>query len=268
VNEADFELNDRVCFVTGGAGNLGVSMVTALIRHGARVAIIDTVSERVVEVVERVAAEVSTNKIIGFTADIRSRGRIEEVVSSVENKWGPVDVLLNNAASKSPNFFAPFETFPLSDWNQVIEVNLTGAMICCQVVGGAMAKRGHGSIINTLSIYGIVGPDQRIYEGSLYEGRAINTPAVYSASKAGLWGLTKYLATYWGNSGVRVNAITPGGVFSGQNDVFVERYSQRIPLQRMARRDEMSGAVVYLASDASSYVTGHNLIVDGGLTAW
>jgi len=131
-----------------------------------------------------------------------------------------------------------------------------------------MARRGRGSIVNTLSIYGIVGPDQRIYEGSSYEGRAINTPAIYSASKAGLWGLTKYLATYWGGNGVRVNAITPGGVFSGQNDVFVDRYSARVPLGRMAHKNELCGALVFLASDASSYVTGQNLVVDGGLTAW
>jgi NAD(P)-dependent dehydrogenase (short-subunit alcohol dehydrogenase family) len=136
------------------------------------------------------------------------------------------------------------------------------------VFGAPMAERRHGSIINTLSIYGIVAPDQRIYEGAFYEGKAINTPAVYSASKAGLWGLTKYLAAYWGASGVRVNAITPGGVFSGQNDAFVQRYSARVPLGRMGQREEMAAAVVYLASEASSYVTGQNLVVDGGLTVW
>jgi NAD(P)-dependent dehydrogenase (short-subunit alcohol dehydrogenase family) len=147
-------------------------------------------------------------------------------------------------------------------------VNLTGAVICAQVFGGRMAERKAGSIVNTLSIYGIVAPDQRIYEGSIYEGRAINTPAVYSASKAGLWGLTKYLATYWGSRNVRVNAVTPGGVFSGQNDVFVERYSARVPMGRMAEQDDLSGAMVFLISDASSYVTGQNIIVDGGLSTW
>jgi NAD(P)-dependent dehydrogenase (short-subunit alcohol dehydrogenase family) len=119
-----------------------------------------------------------------------------------------------------------------------------------------------------LSVYGLVGPDQRIYEGSEYEGRAINTPAVYSTSKAAVWGLTKYLAAYWGDKNVRVNAVTPGGVFSGQNDEFVRRYSARVPLGRMAQLDEISGAVIYLASDASSYVTGQNIVVDGGLTSW
>jgi NAD(P)-dependent dehydrogenase (short-subunit alcohol dehydrogenase family) len=149
-----------------------------------------------------------------------------------------------------------------------MKVNATGAMLTCQVFGAAMAKRGRGSIVNILSIYGIVAPDQRIYEGSLYEGRAINTPAVYSTSKAALWGLTRYLATYWAARGVRVNAITPGGVFSGQNDTFISRYSARVPLGRMAQDDEMSGALVYLLSAASSYLTGQNIVVDGGLSTW
>jgi NAD(P)-dependent dehydrogenase (short-subunit alcohol dehydrogenase family) len=131
-----------------------------------------------------------------------------------------------------------------------------------------MAERRRGSIINTLSIYGVVAPDQRIYEGSSYEGRSINTPAVYSTSKAALWGLTKYLATYWADRGVRVNALTPGGVFSGQNDAFVQRYGARVPMGRMAEREEMCGALLFLASPAASYITGQNIIVDGGLTAW
>src|SRR5690606_12376277 len=125
-----------------------------------------------------------------------------------------------------------------------------------------------GVIVNTLSIYGIVAPDQRIYEGSQYLGSAINTPAIYSASKAGLWGLTQYLATYWGPRGVRVNAVTPGGVASGQNDTFVERYSARVPLGRMARAGDIASAMRYLASDAAQYVNGHNLVVDGGWTTW
>jgi NAD(P)-dependent dehydrogenase (short-subunit alcohol dehydrogenase family) len=259
-----FSLQDRVCVITGGAGILGTAMSSALLAHGAKIAIIDQNAASIAGF----TGSVDPQRARGYVADIRARDQMEAVSKQVIAELGQVDVLVNNAAAKSPNFFAPFEDFPLSDWDFVMGVNLTAAMICCQVFGSAMAQRGRGSIVNTLSIYGIVAPDQRIYEGSEYEGHAINTPAVYSASKAGLWGLTKYLASYWGGRGVRVNAITPGGVFSGQNETFVKRYSARVPLGRMANRDELAGALLYLASDASSYVTGQNLIVDGGLTVW
>jgi NAD(P)-dependent dehydrogenase (short-subunit alcohol dehydrogenase family) len=147
-------------------------------------------------------------------------------------------------------------------------VNLDGMFNVAQVFGTLMAERGYGSIVQTASIYGLMAPDQRIYEGSEYLGRAINTPAVYTASKAGVIGLTKHLATYWGAQGVRVNTLTPGGIESGQNDTFKQRYGARVPLGRMARADEMVGAMLFLVSDAASYVTGQNIVVDGGLSAW
>jgi len=259
-----FDLRDRVCVITGGAGILGRHMSTALMEHGARVAVIDRDATRVAELLSGTDVE----RMRGYVGDIRDRADVERIARQIAEEFGDVEVLVNNAAAKSPNFFAPFESFPIEDWDFVMGVNVTAAMVCCQVFGSLMAQRGRGSVVNTLSIYGIVAPDQRIYEGSQYEGRPINTPAIYSASKAALWGLTKYLATYWGARGVRVNAITPGGVFSGQNDTFVQRYSGRVPLGRMGKPDELSGALVYLASDASSYVTGQNLVVDGGLTVW
>ena len=147
-------------------------------------------------------------------------------------------------------------------------VNLDGMFNAAQVFGGRMAERGYGAIVQTASIYGLMAPDQRIYEGSEYLGRAINTPAVYTASKAGVIGLTKHLATYWAAKGVRVNTLTPGGVESGQNETFKARYSARIPLGRMAKADEMVGTMLFLVSDAASYVTGQNIAVDGGLSAW
>lgn len=263
-----FDLNGRVVVLTGGAGILGARMAHALARHGACVAVVDRDAERAASVAMEVSAAIGADVARGYGCDVTVRARLETLRMQVETELGQVDVLINNAAAKSPNFFEPFETFSVEDWDFVMDVNLKGAMLGCQVFGAAMAERGQGSIINTLSVYGIVAPDQRIYEGSEYEGRAINTPAVYSASKAAVWGLTKYLAAYWGNRNVRVNAITPGGVFSGQNDEFVRRYSARVPLGRMAAQDEMSGAIVYLASDASSYVTGQNIVIDGGLTVW
>jgi Dehydrogenases with different specificities (related to short-chain alcohol dehydrogenases) len=178
-------------------------------------------------------------------------------------RFGRIDVLVNGAAGRTPGFFKPFEEYELSDWNAVVAANLTGTFLCCQAVGPQMKKGGGGSIINTSSIYGVVAPDQRIYDGS-----SINTPAVYSASKAGVIGLTRYLATYWAEDKIRVNTITPGGMFNEQEPEFVRRYESRTPLGRMGRPHELRGAIVFLASEMSSYVTGHNLVVDGGWTTW
>ena len=171
-------------------------------------------------------------------------------------------------AKISNHFFAPLEHFSDETWRDVMHVNLDAMFYLARDIGTRMAKRQSGSIIQTASIYGVVAPDQRIYEGSEYMDMEINTPAVYSASKAGVVGLTQYLACYWAKDGVRVNTLTPGGIESGQNDIFKEKYSNRIPMGRMGQSEELVGALIYLASNASSYVTGQNLIIDGGLTAW
>lgn len=259
-----FTLDGKVVVVTGAAGILGEHFCRELLRDGARVVAIDAAEEAL----ERLRAQLPDERLSTYCADIRVRAAIEKIQVDVDTKFGHVHGLLNNAATKSPNFFEPFETFPIEDWDHVMSVNLTGAMVCSQVFGGAMAAVGTGSVVNVLSIYGVVAPDQRIYEGSEYLGRPINTPAIYSASKAGLWGLTKYLSAYWGAKGVRVNALTPGGIYSGQNQTFVDRYSQRVPMARMGEPIDLCGALVYLMSDASGYVTGQNMIVDGGLTVW
>lgn len=263
----DFRLDGKVVMLTGGAGILGRRFTQALALNGAKVILLDREQSVLDEVVDTINSQFPDH-CFGYAIDITQQKSLCEVNDEIKGRFGDVDVLINNAATKSPNFFEPFETFPMEDWEHVMSVNVTAMALCCQVFGTPMAERGSGSIINTLSIYGIVAPDQRIYEGSMYEGKEINTPAVYSTSKAAAWGLTRYLASYWGKNNVRVNAVTPGGVFSGQNDVFVDRYSARIPLGRMAQQDEISGAVVFLASDASSYITGQNIVVDGGLTVW
>lgn len=265
-----FDLSGRVAVVTGGTGILGRRFCAALADHGAAVAIVD----RSAAEAEIFATEIAGRFGVptsGFGADLSQAAVIGPLADQIEAALGPIDVLHNNAASKGTSldrFFDPAESFDPAVWREIMVVNLDGAFFVAREIGRRMAIRGRGSIIQTSSIYGVVGPDQRIYEGSEYLGRPINTPAVYSASKAGIIGLTRYLATYWGDRGVRVNTLTPGGVSSGQNSTFEARYSARIPLARMAEADEMTGALVFLASDASSYVTGQNIVVDGGLTAW
>lgn len=224
--------------LTGGGGIIGRAMTSKLTASGHRVAVVD----RNAEAAQAACDDVVDGVAKAYECDITDRELLVDLRVRIESDMGSVDSLINNAAAKSENFFAPFDEFPLADWNEVMATNLTGPMLCSQVFGPPMAAAGTGSIVNVLSIYGVVAPDQRIYEGSSYEGRAINTPAIYSASKAGLWGLTMYLASYWGAAGVRVNAIVPGGVFSGQNDTFVEAYSRRTMLGRMAEADEIAAA--------------------------
>ncbi|MGG1664122.1 SDR family oxidoreductase [Brevibacillus sp. NRS-1366] len=250
----EFSLQDRVVVITGGAGRLGTRFAQAVLRHGGRVCLLDpgfTNSERV------------SDRELRLSVDITDPGQVKEAAEEIRRNMAPVFGLINNACLQPEGFFRPMEQYSLETWRKVMAVNLDGLFLCSQVFGGDMAKRGEGSVVNISSIYGMNGPDF-----SLYEDLSFNTPPSYAASKAAVLGLTRYLAAYWGSCGVRVNAITPGGVQDGQLEIFVNRYSKRTPLGRMAEKHEMDGAAIFLLSDASSYVTGHNLAVDGGWSAW
>lgn len=215
---------------------------------------------------EKTAKKISEKfgvKTLALKADITSKEEVEGMVKEVLKKIGKIDILVNNAQGVSKNYFAPFEEYSIEDWNEVMAVNVTGYFLCAQAVGKQMLKQKSGTIINIASIYGVIAPDQRIYKGFDY-----NSPAVYTVSKAAVIGLTKYLAAYWGERGIRVNCITPGGVQTDHDQKFVKAYSERTPMGRMAKKDEFKGALLYLASDASSYVTGENIIVDGGRSIW
>lgn len=267
----DFGLFGRAALVTGGAGILGRRLCHGLAAQGARVAVLD-LNGRSASALAEELHDAYGSPTLGLEADVSSPESCQEAVAEVETELGPLRILCNNAATKGDNladFFEPFETYSLKTWRSVCSVNLDGAFLMAQSAGRAMLAHGlGGSVIQTSSIYGVVAADPRIYEGSEYLGRPINTPAVYAATKAAVVGLTLHLAAHWGDRGIRVNAVAPGGISSGQNEIFEQRYSARVPLGRMAGADEMVGAVCYLASDAASYVTGQTLVVDGGLTAW
>ena len=259
-------LDGQVAVVTGGAGILGRVFCRALADAGARVAVLDVLEDHA----RSAAAEIG-EAAAGFGCDVSDPASVSAAVDAVIARFGRIDVLVNNAATKTADvraFFEPFETYSLDTWREVMGVNIDGMFLMAQAVGREMLKAGSGRIIQTASIYGLVGPDDRIYEGSDYLGGPINTPAVYSASKAAVVGLTKWLATHWADKGIRVNCLVPGGVSSGQNGVFDQKYSARTPMGRMARAEEMAPPLLFLAGEASSYVTGQVLAVDGGWTAW
>ena len=266
-----FSLKGKNAIVTGGAGILGSHFCRGLADAGANVAIVDINEQGAIKLAQEI--EVTYNvRAFAIYCNITSEQSVKEMVEQVKAEFGKIDILHNNAAGKSSNleaFFATFEEYDLEQWKEIMSANLDSMFLVAKHVGKVMKEQGvGGSIIQTASIYGLMGPDNRIYEGSYYLDRQINTPAIYSASKGGVVALTKYLATYWAKDRIRVNTITPGGVESGQNEIFKNNYSNRIPLGRMANPEEMVGALIYLASNASSYVTGQNILVDGGLSAW
>ncbi len=268
-----FRLDGKVAIVTGGAGLLGQEFCRTLAEAGAAVAVVDLNADGAGRVAETIRAE--GGQAHPYAVDITDPDAVRSAVGDVIARWGRLDVLVNSAAL-DPKFdpealakgITPgrFEDYPLEQWRAALEVNLTGAFLVTQACVQPMVAQGKGSIINICSTYGLNGPDQRLY---IRQGQRIAyKPVYYTVTKAGILGLTKYLAAYYAGTEIRVNALTPGGVFNDHDEEFVQKYAARTILGRMARKDEMSGALLFLASDASSYMTGANLVVDGGWTAW
>jgi NAD(P)-dependent dehydrogenase (short-subunit alcohol dehydrogenase family) len=267
-----FSLEGRVAVVTGALGLLGQHHCAALARAGATVVVTDLDPGGCLELAGRLAAA-HGRPAMGLAADITVPARVGALRDVVLGRLGHVDILVNNAAVnekvEDPGTGAPltFESYPLEEWERSLRVNVTGTFLCCQAFGTEMARKGRGSIVNIASTYGIVAPDQSLYR-TADGAQGFVKSAAYPTTKGAVLALTRYLAAYWGRSGVRVNALSPGGVQNGQDPHFVARYSERTPLGRMAEASDYEGAIVYLASDASSYVTGANLVVDGGWTTW
>lgn len=263
-----FDLSNKTVVLTGSAGRLGTQFANILSEAGANLVLID-IDEKKNKQLQKSLQKKFHTKTLTFNVDISNKISLQSAREDILKKFGKIDVLINNA------FFNPsinqtsktidFETFPLELWNKVIGVNLTGVFLCCQEFGKIMAKQKSGSIVNISSIYGVVGADPRIYGNS-----KLNSQVSYAATKGSIVNITRYLASYWHRKNVRVNTLTLGGVEdkSYMKKQFIEKYSEKTILGRMAQKDDFNGALLFLTSNASSYMTGANLIVDGGWTAW
>ena len=259
-----FDISNKLIIITGAAGMLGKNYAMEFSRKGANVVLADIDFSKCKEIEKTIIQKFHTRPM-SINLDLSKKNSILSMTKKVLNKYGKIDVLINNAAYQGDPKIrkAGFENLSLDVWNKAIEVNLTGIFLCCQIVGKQMLKQKFGNIINIGSTYGIVAPDQKIYGTS-----GQNSAAFYAATKSGLIHLTKYLAAYWEGKGIRVNSFSPGGVENNQSGEFIKKYSFRTPMNRMAKKDEYVDSLIFLASDASSYMTGSNLVVDGGWTAW
>lgn len=268
-----FDLTGRAAIVTGGSGLLGAEFCRTLAEAGAGVLVADLNAQAADEVAR--GLEKAGLRAAGFGLDVTRPESCRQAVDLTLSRFGRLDILVNSAAL-DPKFdpqaaakgIAPgaFEDYPLEQWNAALNVNLTGMFLMTQAAVWPMMSQGKGSIINICSTYGLNGPDQRIY---IRDGKRVAfKPVYYTVTKAGVLGFTKYLAAYYAGTEIRVNALTPGGVFNNHEEYFVRNYSARTMIGRMAHKDEMNGALLFLASDASSYMTGSNVVVDGGWTAW
>ncbi len=270
-----FDLQGQVAVITGGAGLLGTEFCHTLAQAGADVVIADIDVHKAKEVAQSINQRAQREQALAVQVDVIDPASVKSMVAAACDKFSTIDILVNSAALDpkfdpknltSQSASGAFEDYPLQAWQQALDVNLTGAFLCCQAAVKPMLAQGHGVIINLSSIYGLSAPDQRLYQQPGQPTRY--KPVFYSVTKTGILGLTQYLAAYYAGKNIRVNALSPGGVFNDHDQDFVQAYSARAVMGRMAYKDEMNGALLFLASEASAYMTGANLVIDGGWTAW
>jgi NAD(P)-dependent dehydrogenase (short-subunit alcohol dehydrogenase family) len=275
MNLEKFSLENKSAIVTGAGGLLGVQHSVALAEAGAKVYCSDLTIELAQSAVNKVKEICPNAEVLPVQLDVTDKKSIEATLDEVLKTSNKLDILVNNAAidpkvkKDTDKNLSRFENFPIDDWNLQINVGLTGALLCSQVFGTHMSTSGGGVILNIASDLSVIAPDQRIYrkDGIAEEDQPVK-PVTYSVIKAGLVGLTKYLSTYWSTENVRVNAISPGGVFNDHPDSFTSKLTPLIPMGRMANVDEYRGCIQFLCSEASSYMTGQNIIMDGGRSVW
>lgn len=265
-----FDIDERIIVLTGAGGQLGRQYLSALLDSGAKVVAID-INVNVNIKLDKIKKAEHEERLMFLQCDITDKDQVKKACECIVSKWGIPFGLINNAALDSPpdssvSETGPFENYPLENFEKVMNVNVTGTLVCCQVFGEQMAKVGSGSIVNIGSIYGALSPDQDLYQYRRDRGDEFYKPISYSVSKSAILNLTRYLAHYWGNKGVRVNTLTLAGVSNNQDSEFLKKYNRKVSLGRMAREDEYNGSIVFLMSDASSYITGSNMVVDGGFT--
>ena len=258
-----FRMDDRVVVINGGAGRIGSQMCLALADAGAKVAILDLDEKNAIATAAMVV-EQTGGKAVGIGADSTDQPSLESALAQVHDQLGCPYGLVNATQYRGTGFYGSDPAdHPIDAWEQVFKVNVTGVLLACQIFGKAMIDNGGGSIVNLSSTYGVVSADPRIYGES-----GVNSPISYAGSKSAILNMTRYLAVHWREKNIRVNTLIPGGVFDNQGEEFVENYSARTPLGRMAKADEYQGAALFMLSDASSYMTGATVTVDGGWTAW
>jgi NAD(P)-dependent dehydrogenase (short-subunit alcohol dehydrogenase family) len=270
-----FKLKGKVSIVTGACGMLGQKHLEILASAGSNLVVAD-MTDNIEEVADRIANEYDV-KTLPVKVDISKKDQVLSMVEQAWKRFDKIDILINNAGftvkgagGRFEDYFARFEDYPLDLWESALQTNITGTMLCCQAVSRTMLRQRNGVILNIASIAASSAPDHRIYEGITppYGLKSFNNPPSYMTSKAAVVGLTKYLAAYWQGTGIRINSLSPGGVFDNHDPKFEQNYSRRVPMGRMAKKDEYQGAVLFLVSDASSYMTGADVVADGGLSVW